>query len=509
MSMTSASQRARSTGLRFSLLASLGLLPVACGGAFKGSSGDDGGTSGGGSSAAGETTGGSSGKGGSVSQGGSSSKAGSANGGATSAGTSGGGAGPVTKCTMPSVDKVTGLVGCAEGYSHRPKPVTCQPSVPPVGAGGESSAGGASAAGLPRVADYVPCSDDPAKCSAYEYGFCDNRGEVAAPGCASGCVTDQDCGAGNICLCGHDESPTGGVCRISNCTSDADCKSGYCASYAGFCGDGGFACNSPKDECLSNADCMPGGTCTPDETGRRTCEYAVCGRPFLVAAQPRRAAVVPGDAWLASTAMPRLDHLSLGERNALAEHWTNMGQMEHASIAAFARFSLQLLALGAPPELVDACTRALADETSHTKLCFSLASAYAGSVVGPGPLDVSGSLEMTSLADIVDLVIAEGCFGETGAALEALEAADTATDPVISAAYTQIAADEQRHAELAFQFVRWALQRGGDAVRARVAAAVAAPPALGSAVLAVSIPCLGALLELRANHDLAAAASQS
>jgi hypothetical protein len=178
--------------------------------------------------------------------------------------------------------------------------------------------------------------------------------------------------------------------------------------------------------------------------------------------------------------------------------------MEHASIAAFARFSLQLLALGAPPELVDACTQALGDETTHTKLCFALASAYAGHAIGPGPLDVAGSLDVTSLADIVDLVIAEGCFGETSAALDALSAAETATDPVIAAVYSQIAHDEQRHAELAFRFVRWALERGGKAVEARVLAALQAPAS--AAAQAVAVPCLAALLRSRATPPAPAAA---
>jgi hypothetical protein len=77
------------------------------------------------------------------------------------------------------------------------------------------------------------------------------------------------------------------------------------------------------------------------------------------------------------------------ERATQAEHWTKLGQMEHASIAAFARLQLQLLALGAPPDLVQACNQALIDETAHTRLCFGLASAYAGRGIGPGPLDVS------------------------------------------------------------------------------------------------------------------------
>jgi hypothetical protein len=168
--------------------------------------------------------------------------------------------------------------------------------------------------------------------------------------------------------------------------------------------------------------------------------------------------------------------------------------MEHASIAAFARFSLQLLSLGAPSELVDACTQALSDETTHTKLCFELASAYAGHAIGPGPLDIGRSLEATSLVDVVELVIAEGCFGETRAALEALAAADAATDPVIAAAYAQIARDEQRHAELAFRFVRWALGQGGRSVRERIVLALDAG-VYGSAVArGVVLPCLRALL---------------
>ncbi|HEY6080394.1 MAG TPA: ferritin-like domain-containing protein, partial [Polyangiaceae bacterium] len=179
------------------------------------------------------------------------------------------------------------------------------------------------------------------------------------------------------------------------------------------------------------------------------------------------------------------------------------GRMEHASIAAFARFSLQLLSLGAPPELVDSCTQALADETAHTKLCFRIASAYAGRALGPGPLDIQRSLEQSSLAQIVELVIAEGCFGETSAALDALEAAQNASDPVIAASYARIATDEQRHAELAFRFVRWALERGDESVPDAVRSAVLTPPSSHAGARQVTLPCLRALLSAQ-SLDLSA-----
>jgi hypothetical protein len=133
--------------------------------------------------------------------------------------------------------------------------------------------------------------------------------------------------------------------------------------------------------------------------------------------------------------------------------------MEHASIAAFARFSLQLLALGAPPDLVAAAAAAMADETRHAELCFELASRYGARDCGPGPLALEGAFEAVDLGSIVELVLEEGCIGETSAALEARWAAEAASEPPVREVLERIAADEERHAALAFRFVAWALAR--------------------------------------------------
>jgi hypothetical protein len=143
--------------------------------------------------------------------------------------------------------------------------------------------------------------------------------------------------------------------------------------------------------------------------------------------------------------------------------------MEHASIAAFARFNLQLLSLGAPGELIEACNRALVDETAHTRLCFALASEYGGTTLGPARLDIAHCFEDNSLQAIVNLVLREGCLGETVAALEALEAATLATDPAVKSALSRIARDEQTHAELAFKFLAWALTQSSVEARAQLA----------------------------------------
>jgi hypothetical protein len=456
----------RVTAFKLSLLASLGLLPLACGGSSTSSPDEDtAGTATGGTATGGTTAGGT-----------------TAGGGMAHAGTAGskldGGGGPAvaTTCTAPKTDPVTGLVSCAEGYQHRPRAVDCQYNPTKAFPSGGASMGDSSSAGEapPRATGNEPCADEPSICDQFAYGYC--LGSVV---CRSGCVNDFDCATGEICLCDDPQSPTGGSCRQSACTVDAECGPGMlCATYEvriGAMVEPTLACQSPADHCRSAADCAESYACEWNPTTRtRACQppCLACGRPFLIESAARLARTATRSDWCARQA-PSVEHLTAAERAAQAEHWSRLGQMEHASIAAFARFSLQLLSLGAPADLVEACTQALADETAHTQLCFGIASAYAGRAVGPGPLDITGSLDVSSLEDIVDLVIAEGCFGETSAALEALEAAETASDPVIRAAYAQIASDEQRHAELAFRFVRWALEQDSAAVAARVDAALA------------------------------------
>jgi hypothetical protein len=156
--------------------------------------------------------------------------------------------------------------------------------------------------------------------------------------------------------------------------------------------------------------------------------------------------------------------------------------MEHASIASFARFTLHLLALGAPPELVEDAQRASLDEIAHARACFALASRHAGAALGPGPLPLEGALPTLTLAEAAAAAVTEGCVGETLAALVAAEQLRVAVDPQARAALEKIAADEARHAELAYRFVAWAVASGGDDVRGAVArafaAAIAADPAV-------------------------------
>lgn len=158
---------------------------------------------------------------------------------------------------------------------------------------------------------------------------------------------------------------------------------------------------------------------------------------------------------------------------AIAQSWAEAARGEHASVASFSRFSLQLLAVAAPPELVADAHRAALDEIEHARMCFAIAGVFAGEPLGPGPLPLDAhALGVPDLPSAAASAAIEGCIGETLSAHEAEEAARLAEPRAIRSALSVIARDEARHAELAWRFVGWAIGTGGARVREAVQLAV-------------------------------------
>jgi hypothetical protein len=295
------------------------------------------------------------------------------------------------------------------------------------------------------------------------------------------CLGDDDCSQGQICLCNASSSS----CVPASCTSDDVCSPGAkCATIkivTDCWTDIGFQCQSPEDSCVVDQDCGD-AECVTLSGEPRHCELVgdlpfcgvVDGRPFLVGAQVRTATLASGRDWRAELGTEDLRRLTNTQRQALANHWQRAALMEHASIAAFARFALQLLSLGAPATFLERTHSALQDETAHAKLAFALASRYAGRDVGPGPLSLQDVLLEQSLEAILITTLQEGCIGETLAALEAAEALQHATDPAVREVLARVARDELQHAELAWAFVRWALRGTSDLLRLHCAATLRA-----------------------------------
>jgi hypothetical protein len=323
------------------------------------------------------------------------------------------------------------------------------------------------------------CSSDE-ECTDADNGYCvlvETPPATPSSMCFYACAADADCVAGYVCSCENSTisypertNLAVGRCVPAECTTDGDCGVGHLciAPIDVTCGPArasSFHCQSAADECRGLEDCALNQVCTQrvdgDGTQRFACvERPICGRPFLIDGSRRESELVTGCEWHdETTACAPLPALTPEARSAIARYFADAGLMEHASIAAFARFSLQLLALGAPPELLRDATQAMADETRHAELCFGLAARFGGQAVAPGPLDVTGALGAVTLREVVELVVLEGCVGETAAALEAAWAAEAATDTVVREVLARIAEDEARHAALAIKFVSWAAAR--------------------------------------------------
>lgn len=362
---------------------------------------------------------------------------------ATSTGVGGGPAG----CDDPQPHLVdgndTGFDRCSGGQLRRREVLTCPTSWP----------------------DDNPCCGEDGCGEGY---LCSDFGEVAC-GCVPACTTDSDCGPGALCLCGD----PAGTCVQASCTSADDCGEGQeCTSWDVSLGclyiD--FSCTTAADSCGGDLDC--GGDtayCAVDPgTGVRSCVSGGCdiGRPFLIDDEARTAALAARTDWRDGALVPSVEGLG-DDRGEIAGAWEHVALMEHASIAAFARFALELLALGAPPELVERTHRAMADETRHARAAFAIAGAYRGRPLGPGALAIDGALTPTvDPGDVLRRLVREGCVGETIAALEAGEAAARAEDAVIAAVLDGIAADETEHAALAWHAARWILEAFPASARA-------------------------------------------
>ena len=240
------------------------------------------------------------------------------------------------------------------------------------------------------------------------------------------------------------------------------------------------------DECIGSGSCchLTNEGCGPDPSVGTQCCYFIgiafygCeGRPFVADGEVRTAAVVRRSDWLAAAALPDIAGLDAPTRAALAERFTHAALFEHASIASFARFTLELMGLGAPADLIAAAQQAMGDEVRHAQLCFALASAYTGEPVGPSAIEMGGALDAgRSAAEIAVAVAFEGCINETIAALIVAAERDRAADPAVRAALESIAADEASHAELAWRSLAWLLAVAPAEVASAVEKVFLAPP---------------------------------
>lgn len=375
-----------------------------------------------------------------------------------------------TACTgsTPILDAsgaATGYERCDDGTIHRVSAVAVSSEIP-----GESCSGTEEYLSCTTDADCAGGPGSTARCLHEDH--VDLGGRASSPpsdgcSCAYSCGSDADCDAGMACvpvdIVTKDQSWS--TCAYAGCAADADCAGGECGitSFDDGCGyDVELACRSDADSCRVDADCETDHPCAASYYADGfSCQTTTCaiGRPLSVDGQARVASAASRSDWSGQIPALDLSDLSEEQRWSLSAWWREVAALEHASVASFARFSLDLLALGAPPELLAEAARAGADEIRHARLAYGLAGAFAGEVVGPGPLDLSGVRIGASTAEILVALIHEAAVGETLGAAEARAAAQGAHDPELRAALLSVAEDEARHAALAWRALRWMLER--------------------------------------------------
>lgn len=221
-----------------------------------------------------------------------------------------------------------------------------------------------------------------------------------------------------------------------------------------------------------------------DVSNRRTNLYNVpcvgafgcsIGRPLVVGASPARPPV---------HGAPAADDP--------AARWARAAADEYASVAAFARVSLALMALGAPSELLARTHQAALDEVDHARRCTALAARFGAAVTLGALPEAVAALPPADLAGLAVATVIEGCVHEGAGAEEARRALARADDPAVRDALAVIARDEAEHARLAWDTVAWCCAAGGEPVRRRVVEALLTQPrsprggALASALRAAS-----------------------
>jgi hypothetical protein len=199
----------------------------------------------------------------------------------------------------------------------------------------------------------------------------------------------------------------------------------------------------------------------PDVAGMPTAQPPSPGRPLRTATGDR--APLPA--------------VCLLDRSAEGRRWADRARLEWCSIPAFGELHDQLRASGAPADLQARALQAADDELRHAIDAARIAAVLTGAPIALDSPARSRRPPATAAAGLQRLVAeswVDGCLGEGAAAREAdLEARQ---NTAARAELRQVAEDEQRHAELAWDVLAFARAADPNVTRRLLAPATAATP---------------------------------
>lgn len=181
----------------------------------------------------------------------------------------------------------------------------------------------------------------------------------------------------------------------------------------------------------------------------------------------RRQLAIP---WEQSTA----GELTGPERARLAETWRRRSAAEYLAVSTFSILAIDLVAAGAPADVLSHCVRAQLDEIRHAELAIRMVEIYGGKRIEPvaGMSRLPDSPETPKLHQAVANTLLVSCVSETYATTVLLATRDQTTDPVAHAVLTSIYSDEVMHARLGWSYLRFGIEKGGQGVIDAAAAMV-------------------------------------
>jgi len=150
--------------------------------------------------------------------------------------------------------------------------------------------------------------------------------------------------------------------------------------------------------------------------------------------------------------------LSEEERTKAADYWAKVAMMEHASVASFSRFSLELMSVGASTELLTLAHQAALDEVRHTQISLGIANQLNSTTFTAGSFPISRKVVDSAFGDMEKIATAaalEGCIEETLAASIVFYQAEHMGDPNHKVLLRSVALDEANHAAFAWRAVQW------------------------------------------------------
>ena len=154
------------------------------------------------------------------------------------------------------------------------------------------------------------------------------------------------------------------------------------------------------------------------------------------------------------------------ERARLAETWRRRAAAEYLAVSTFSFLAVDLVAAGAPADVLSHAARSQLDEIRHAELAIRMVEIYGGQRIEPpaGMSRLPYDKTRPKLHQAVANTLLVSCVSETYATTVLIATRELTTDPVAHAVLTSIYSDEVMHARLGWSYLRYGIEQGGQGV---------------------------------------------